>query len=371
MRVLHIETRHRRGGAERNVAHTIAWELAQGFEVHLAVGRDSIDEELPPGAVTHVLPDLVRAVSLLQDVRAYRSIRRLVRLHRFDVVHTHQSKAGVLGRLAARGQAPVILHTIHMASFGPAYNPIASIGFRWAERLCAASTTRMISVGRELGAMYLAAGIGRRDQYALIRSPIELAGFDQVRAASHSDREAARLSFGLERAIPVALVLASLEPRKRVDLILRALAPRTSSGALQLLIAGDGPERSSLVALARSLGVAERVRFAGYVEDVPKAFTAADVLVHAATVEGVPQVVVQALAAGVPVVATDMIGLREVDGAPIEIVEASGANLADAVERALAGHRPPVPANDLAPWAPAAVGDAFAKLYSTIPVNAQ
>jgi glycosyltransferase involved in cell wall biosynthesis len=366
VRVLHIETRHRRGGAERNVAHTIAWELAQGFEVHLAVGRDSLEAELPPGATIHVLPDLVRSVSPLRDLRAYRAIRRLVRRGRFDVVHTHQSKAGVLGRLAARDQAPVLLHTIHMASFGPAYNPIASLGFRLAERLCAPWCARIVSVGRELAGMYQAAGIGKAERYVVIRSPIELAGFEAVRSTTPAERASARRDFGLAADVPVALLLASLEPRKRVDLILRALAPRLSRGRMQVLVGGDGPERNRLEALARSLGAADHVVFAGYIEDVPLAFRATDLLVHAATVEGVPQVVIQALAAGVPVAATEMIGLREVDDAPVEIARADGVDLDGAIERALAHPRGEVAATTLLEWAPDSVHEALRRLYDTL-----
>ena len=371
MRVLHIETRPRRGGAERNVSHTIAWELAQGFDVHLAVGRDSIEAELPAGATIHLLPDLVRSISPMHDLRAYRAIRGLVGRHQFDVVHTHQSKAGVLGRLAARSQSPIILHTIHMASFGPAYNPIASTGFRWAERLCVPSCARIVSVGRELAAMYQAAGIGRAEQYVVLRSPIELAGFEQVRSTTLAERAKARRRFGLQPDVPVALVLASLEPRKRVDLILRALARRMSAGGVQVLIGGDGPQRGSLEALARTLGVADRVVFAGYIEDVPKAFTAADLLVHAATVEGVPQVVIQAFAAGIPVAATEMIGLREIDAAPVEVAAADGRNLDSAVARALTRPRDEVATTVLEQWDPTSVRNALTHLYAALLMGAE
>lgn len=367
MRVLHIATRHRLGGAERNVAHTIAWERAQGFEVHFAVGPDHLAAELPDGATIHVLPDLVRSVSPLRDLRALRQMRTLVRRHRFDVVHTHQSKAGVLGRLAARGRSPVILHTIHMASFGPAYNSVASLGFRLAERLCASWTTRIISVGRELAAMYRAAGIGRSDQYVLIRSPIDLTRFQHLRSRTAAGRIAAMGRFDLHPGVPVALVLASLERRKRVDLVLRELTPWVMADRIQVIIGGEGPERQNLEILARDSRIEDRVVFAGYREDVADAFMAADVLVHAATVEGVPQVVLQALAAGIPIAATRMVGLDEIEDAPIEIASDSAGSLLDAVERALAHPRASVPLARLKQWSPASVRKALAALYSTLP----
>src|SRR5262249_26816503 len=223
----------------------------------------------------------------------------------------------------------------------------------------------------ELGAMYLAAGIGTRDQYRLIRSPIDLAGFEQVRAASSADRAAAREHFGLRPDVPVALVLASLEPRKRVDLILRALASRMSAGGIQLLVGGDGPARGSLEALARRLGIADRVVFAGYIEDTPQAFIAGDLLVHAATVEGVPQVVIQAYAAGLPVAATEMVGLREVDAAPVEVAAHDGKDIDQAVARALVRPRDETPTRALEQWTSRIVQSALTRLYATLPVSSR
>ena len=366
MRILHIATRHRRGGAERNLAHTTAWEVRQGHEVHLAVGRDSLVSEMPAGVTPHLVPELVRAISPVGDPAAYVALRRLIRRGRFDLVHTHQSKAGVIGRLAARGNAGRIVHTIHMASFGPAYNPVASASFLAAERLCARFTDRIVCVGGELRRMYLQAGVGRADQFLVIRSPIEVSPFAALRTATTEDRLAARVAFGLDPHVPVALVVASLEPRKRVDLVIRELAPRLSGQELALAVAGDGRQRESLVALVGELGLGQAVRFLGHLDEVVQLMGAADLLVHAATVEGVPQVVIQALAAGVPVVATDMMGLREIEGAPIRIVPRPGAGLGEMVGLVL-GQRPdPLPIDALEPWTEAAVDAGVAALHDAV-----
>src|SRR5437763_16414839 len=121
LRILHVATRHRVGGAERNLLYTVSRELERGFEVHVAVGTSDLRTDFPPGVRLYPLPDLVRAVSPAADRRALNRIKSLIRTERFDVVHTHQSKAGALGRAAARGLVPVVLHTVHMSSFGPAY----------------------------------------------------------------------------------------------------------------------------------------------------------------------------------------------------------------------------------------------------------
>ncbi len=363
MRILHVATRHRRGGAERNLLHTALWESRHGHEVHLAIGRDSLPAEIPPGITVHVIPSLVRTISPLDDVRSYLALRRLVRDSRFDVVHTHQSKAGVVGRLAARGIARTVVHTIHMASFGPAFGAAGSAVFVLAERLCARWTDVIVSVGDELREMYLAAGVGRPNQYTIIRSPIEIATFTALRALSADQRVSARVSLGLDASRRLAVVIASLEPRKRVDVVLRELAPLLRSGEADLAIAGDGPERERLTSLASGLGVADRVRVLGHVTDIPGLLSAADVLVHAATVEGVPQVTIQALAAGIPVVATDMIGLHEVPGATITIVPSSGTGLAEAVAVALRRPPAPVPLDALDAWTSTAVDSAIEALH--------
>lgn len=363
MRILHVSTRQRRGGAERNLTATIAWEMAQGYDVHLAIGADSLASEFPSGAAVHVIPALVRAVSPLQDFRAYLALRHLIRVGRFAIVHTHQSKAGVLGRLAARGQGNQVVHTIHMASFGPAYNRFASILFMIAERLCARFTTRLVSVGTELVAIYRAAGIGREGQYVVIRSPIDIKGLVTIRDATRESRDRARSALGMPTSLPVALVIASLEPRKRVDLVIRALAPLLTEKRIQLAIGGDGPQREHLQTLAGRLAIDREVHFLGHITNIPQAMNACDVLVHAATVEGVPQVVIQALAAGVPVAATEMIGLREIPEAPVFIGAASGRDLADVVLDALASPGKLVPVHALDEWRQRSVEEARANLH--------
>jgi glycosyltransferase involved in cell wall biosynthesis len=364
VRILHVATRHRRGGAERNLLHTALWEVRRGNEVHVAVGGDSLAAEIPSGITRYVVPQLVRPVSPAQDLAAYRHLRRLIREGRFDMVHTHQSKAGVVGRLAARGSGAAVVHTVHMASFGPAYGPLASASFVAAERLCAGFTDRIVAVGTQLRTMYLGAGVGHSDQYVVIRSPIDIARFAAVRGRSRQELRTAREAFGLDPSHPLALTMASLEPRKRVDLVLTELAPRLRAGDLTLAVAGDGQQKTALARLAANLGVGGAVRFLGHVEDVVTLMRASDVLVHAATVEGVPQVVIQALAAGLPVVATAMVGLDEVVGAPISVLPGSGRGLVEAVARALTFPSSPVPLGTLEPWTEAAVDAELAAFHA-------
>jgi glycosyltransferase involved in cell wall biosynthesis len=369
MRILHVATRHRRGGAERNLLHTAEWELRRGHEVHLAVGRDSLVADVPDGLHVHVLRHLVRQVSPVEDLRALRSLQSLIGSGIFDVVHTHQSKAGILGRLAARGQSRRVVHTIHMASFGPSYGRIGSQSFLQAERLCARVTDVIVSVGNELREMYLAAGVGRPDQYLVVRSPIDIERFAQVRRVTTEERASARASLGLPSG-RVIVTAAALEPRKRVDLVIEALAPNLRSGSVVLAIAGDGDQRAALEGQVESFGLSGSVRFLGHVEDMPGLLSITDLLVHAASVEGVPQVVIQALAAGVPVVASEMIGVREVPEATVIVVDASGKGLSNAVRTTLSSPPDPVPLTAFDEWLSDGVDRGLANLHARLMVGA-
>lgn len=351
IRVLHIATRHRRGGARRNLVQRVGLESAAGDDVTVVVGADSdIGDFAPPIRVVQIHA-LRRRVDPVNDLRALLQLRRLMTQRQFDIVHTHQSKAGVVGRLAARGRATVVVHTVHMAAFGGGYSPLQSKLFRAAERSCGRLTDYLIFVGWELQKMYADAGIGHRDRRLVLRSPIDIDGFAAARHMTAEERRSARSLLGLKPDVPVVVAAGLLEPRKRFSLIVQSLAPLLRAGQLQLVIAGEGPLRDELAALVGRLDL-RGMHLLGYVGDMPRLFSAADLLVHASVAEGVPQVVIQALAAGVPVVATLSEGLCEVPGAPISVVDRSGMGLQAAVLAAVGAPREPVPLSCLKEWRP-------------------
>jgi glycosyltransferase involved in cell wall biosynthesis len=366
MRILHVVTRYQRGGSERDIAHLVRWQLARGHQVHIAVGRDSILSELPPSINSHVVQALVRRVSPIRDVRAWWSIRRLVSDLGIDIVHTHQSKAGIIGRLAAHGRARTIIHTLSGASFGPQFSRPMSAMFKVAERYCAKFTDRIVSVGHELVSIYLAAGIASRSKYTVVRSPIEIEGFLRARGEDVESRKATRQRFGIGSGPPLALMVANFEPGKRIGLVIRSLATDIRAGTLTLAVAGDGNLRPELEKEIAELDIEHGVRLLGYVKAIPDLMGAADVLVCAGAAEGVPQVVIQAHAAGLPIVATDTIGLRELDGGSMTIVDRDGDGLVSGVRSALGRPRRLVAPAALDEWAPAAVDMQIEQLYASI-----
>jgi glycosyltransferase involved in cell wall biosynthesis len=356
VRILHVATRHRVGGAERNLLYTVSRQLERNFEVHVAVGTEDLEVDFPPRTRIHPIPDLVRAVSPSADWRAMRAVRAMVKTHRFHVVHTHQSKAGAVGREAARGRAPIILHTVHMASFGPGYRRAQSATFLTLERRLARCTDKVVFVGEELRRRYVVARVVPPERSTIVRSPItNLASLIGLREASDCQKERTRAALGVPAGRQVVLMVGALDRRKRHPLVLRALAPLLLQGRTQVLIVGQGPERGAIEAVCRDLRLTDSARFLGFVRDVTPLYAAANVLVQASTLEGVSQAVVQAVAAGVPVIASDVDGLREVaPGSPhVTILPPDGRGLLESVSATLgAGDFSPAPLERVTSWLP-------------------
>ena len=194
-------------------------------------------------------------------------------------------------------------------------------------------TDLFVFVGRDLLRRYVDARAADPDRSRVIHSPIPnlsaLAGVRRQRNLSQHARND-------PGAPPLLVAIGALDRRKRHALLLSELAPVLARGDARLTIAGEGPEMYALRALRARLGLDHVVQLQGHVSDVESLLAKADVFVQSSTVEGVSQAVIQALMAGVPVVATDTDGLREVENGAVTIVGSDGTGLRAAVLRALA-----------------------------------
>lgn len=367
MRILHVTSRLVSGGAARNLLNVIDWERRQGHQVSIAVGVDHEPGLCPPGAAMSVLPSLVREVNPAADIRALRELRRVVAGHSYDIVHTHLAKGGILGRMAARGQTRVLVHTIHGVSFGRSFGHGPSLAYLAAERLCGGFTDRFVAVGQEVKQGYLRAGIGTEEKYFIIRSPLDVETFLAARTLPPWERTSLRFRFGVEEGMRVIAAAGRLARGKRYALLLHAAAPLLRDRMARLMLAGEGPQRRELELLAAQLGVSRQVQFLGHTAELAQLLAVSDVFAHTSAAEGVPQVVLQALAAGVAVVATDVEGLREIEPAPITIVPRTGAGLTNAIALLLApGERTSLPAEAFSPWTTDAIEQQIAAFHESL-----
>src|SRR6266849_4236467 len=200
MRVTHVITRLIVGGAQENtIASVLGLRQRHGLDARLisgpTTGREGSLEALVSGTadLLTIIPELVRPVHPGKDFLALKRLTAIFRSDRPDIVHTHSGKAGVLARLAAaRAAVPLIVHTIHGPSFGAFQGLVSNTAFRLAERFAARVTTHFIVVAEAMKQQYLAAGVGRPEQYTKIFS-----GFDLEPFLSANNDSALRAELGI------------------------------------------------------------------------------------------------------------------------------------------------------------------------------
>ena len=318
MRVVHVITRLIIGGAQENTLLTCeGLHRDYGDTVTLISGpalgpEGSLEARAARGGYAlRLVDELRRAVSIRRD---WASLRRLVAVLRElqpDIVHTHSSKAGILGRAAAAKIGIPAVHTVHGPSFHRgqpwAVNRAFIAAERWAARRCA----RMISVADAMTEQYLAAGIGRPEQYATIHSGMEVEPFlNPPRPPEIVRRE---LGFGPEHVV-VGKVARLFHLKGHDDVIAAAARAIGELPHLRFVFIGDGLLRESLQQEISRRGLDRHFVFTGLVppERIPELIGAMDIVVHASLREGLARVLPQALIAGKPIVTWDVDGAREV-----------------------------------------------------------
>ncbi|HEX5946830.1 MAG TPA: glycosyltransferase [Acidimicrobiales bacterium] len=374
--VLQLCTRYLRGGSEQRVRDVCQAFAESGHTV--LVGRDSdpllLSRHLPVVEVI-VEPSLCREPNPVQDARAIARVRRLMRERRFDVIVTHQSKAGVIGRISAHmADGPPVIHSLSMASFGPGYGPVANHVYRPVERFLSRWTDAYAVVGQDLADRFARIGV-ERAKLNVIRSGARLPRSEEARAALHA-RAAA--TYGLPSDRPWVLYLGALDDRKNVTslpiLHQQVLLMLAQSVAPYLVVAGDGPRRDDLVALLDRMGLSGDARVLGHVAEPESLLVNADVLVLLSRAEGLPQVLLQATAAGTPFVCWEVDGVDELldlgaAGSVADQGDVIGAARAVArrIDAAVFDPDPhPCPDTALRPWQGDDVRGNYATLISSV-----
>jgi glycosyltransferase involved in cell wall biosynthesis len=318
MNICHIITRLIIGGAQENTLLTCRGLQERGHEVTLITGPETgpegslLDEAHAGGYRVEIVPTLRRAVRPLTDWRARRDLARLLAALRPEVVHTHSSKAGILGRLAARGaDVPIIVHTIHGMSFNRTQPAPLRLAYRCLEKHCARFTDRLVSVADAMAAQALAAGIGRAEKYVTVYSGMRTDRF----TPEQYDRQAVRRTWGAGDDEVVVGTIARLFDNKGYEQLIPAMAETVRKNPrLRFVWVGDGARRADYERQLADLGLRPRVHLTGLIppDQVPAVLAGMDLLVHASQWEGLPRAAVQALLMRVPVVSFDIDGAPEV-----------------------------------------------------------
>ena len=319
VRIVNVITRLIVGGPQQvSLLAGSYYRALPGFEYHLVAGPGLGPEGDYHREATafnyHPMPELVRELSPITDLRALWRLVALFRRLRPHLVHARSAKARFLGPLAARlAGVPVVVQTVHGWSFNNAVDsrkPIFVKLERLARALC--DTTVLVSEkDRDEGlALDLLPRAAEGDRVAIIRSGVDLSSMVRL---PEEERDRFRAGLGVRPGQPV-LVLAQRMSEPKTPLVfveaLRAVAARRPD--VQGWIAGDGPLRPQVEQAVEQAGLGERVRFLGLRKDMVAVLSAADVVVHSSLREGLPRVVLEALAIGTPLVATAVGGVGDV-----------------------------------------------------------
>ncbi|MGB0715203.1 MAG: glycosyltransferase family 4 protein [Phycisphaerae bacterium] len=318
MKICHIITRMIIGGAQENTYLTCRGLAERGHEVLLLSGP----ETGPEGSLWPVLEsspfdtkpvdNLRRSIHPMRDWRALRDLTTMIRDFAPDVVHTHSSKAGILGRYAAaRAKVPAIIHTIHGMSFNRTQTWWRRKVYESLERSAARKTHGMICVADAMTEQALAANVGHPSMYTTIRSGMEVDTF----FADETQYEAVRSSWGVQPGTVTIGTIARLFRNKGYEELLKAMPLIVDRlPDVRFVWIGDGAQRAEYTSQLERLGLLDKVHFTGLVrpDQIPGLLRGMDVLVHASRWEGLPRAVVQALLSEVPAVSFDNDGAREV-----------------------------------------------------------
>ncbi len=342
------------GGAQENTLFTCQGHLEKGHEVTLVTGPspgpegELLNRFCPKGLKIIEVKDMIRSINPLKDWRAYRALRRIFREGGFDVVHTHASKAGILGRAAAwKEKIPFVVHTVHGQAFHQYQSSLVNMVYIMAERFAAKRCHKIYAVAQSMIDQCVQAKVAPAEKYKVVYSGMDIDAF------LNSKKDTSLLeNLGIPENAPVIGKIARLFPLKGHDVLIKA-APEVIKAFpnVRFLIIGDGILRKELEEEIQKAGMTDNFVFTGLIspEEVCRYTPLMDVLAHLSLREGLPRSVVQGLASSVPAVAYALDGTPEVvlDGRTGFIAETENARdvaeklitlLSDKERRAAMGH---------------------------------
>ena len=322
MKILHLITRLILGGAQENTILSCQGQHEAGHDVTLAYGpiygpEGSLHDRARAGGYElRELPGMIRPLRPWADLACYRQCRALIRELKPDVVHTHSSKAGIIGRAAAWAErVPAVVHTIHGLAYHPYGSRLNNTIYIRAERWAAKRCHAIVGVADAMTRQALDANVGQREQYSTVYSGMEIEPF----LAAADQRAAVRAEFGIANDDVVIGTVARLAELKGHDDLLDATVQMLRERPqIRLLWVGDGYWRDRLEQRIADMRLQESVVCTGLVapKRVPEMIGAMDILAHPSYREGLARAIPQGLLSGVPVVSYDCDGAGEacIDG---------------------------------------------------------
>lgn len=316
IRVLHIITRLDKGGSAQNTLLTVSRLNKERFNVTLISGNTNDPDKEIANSIAQknlnyiLIPELAREIGLFKDIKAFWKIYHFVKGKEFDIVHTHSSKAGILGRWAAKlAGVKMIVHTPHGHIFYGYFNWFKTKIFIYLEKITSLITDRIITLTQRGKEEHVKYRIAKPSKFVPIYSGIEIEKFTNPQIDIIREKE--RLNIPLD--VPVIGTVTRLEPVKGNQYFIASLPHIIKIfPALKIFIVGDGKEKAKLECYVKELGLLENVIFMGLSKDIRGILSTFDIFVLSSLNEGMGRCLLEAQALGVPVVATKVGGTPDI-----------------------------------------------------------
>lgn len=311
IKVMHLITMLELGGAQQNTLYTVSHLDKNFFDVYLGSGPGGIlTEEAHTllGSKFEIIPHLIREIRPFYDIRALFEIISYIKKIKPLIVHTHSSKAGILGRFAAYfSKVPIIIHSIHGYGFTRYQNIIKYKLLKLIEKIISRYTTHFICVSEANKIQGIKYKLFNEDKVSIIRSGIEMHLFKEA------DGEKIRKEFSLGRNSPLIVMIACFKPQKApLDFVYAAEIVHKRKPEAHFMLVGDGILRKEIQNVIRGRNLAECFYLAGWRRDVPSILAASNVVVLTSLWEGLPRTIIEAIASKKPIVATKVDGTADI-----------------------------------------------------------
>lgn len=305
------------GGAQENTLYSCQGQIENGHDVTLATGPTTgpegklLDNQKVPGLKIDILPNMVRELNPVKDLKVYFDLKKYFKENKFDVVHTHASKAGIIGRAAAWSVGiPVVVHTVHGPAFHRYEKAWKNKVYITAEKFAAKRCHKIVCVADAMTKQFLDAGISKEKMYRTVYSGMNLEDYLTL-----SGKSTVRQELGIPKdAIVIGKIARLFELKGHEFLIDAAKKIVDQNSKVHFLFVGDGLLKDELIKEIAKLGLTDHFHMPGLIPpyDVPKYVDAMDIVCHLSLREGLPRAVVQGLAAEKPVVTYNLDGAPEV-----------------------------------------------------------
>ncbi len=315
-KILHTTTRLvLGGGVEKNIYYTVT-NLTGEHEFHLSCGADFKDDLFcnHPEIKIIICPNLVNTISPLKDLKALWFYYHLIRKEKYDIVHTHETKASFITKLAAwLAGCPYVIYGLHGVTFNDPMGKLKRNFFILLEKLTINCAHLIVAVGYNTIENYHQENIGKNIPYKIVRSGIDIKGYKQNAIQTRWERDNFRASLGIEKEDIVFVTVGRFSYSKAQRYSIKVFAVlQKKYPYLKFLLIGEGEMLEDCKTLAKDLDIGDAIRFLGYQKDIPKLLSASDIFIFTSLREGLPRVIVEASLLKIPVVTFEVEGATEV-----------------------------------------------------------